>query len=252
LFNLLGYLLSQGISTNKALPKELDPCCTGLPKVSATDCSQNCTVCAQVCPTTAITLDAGSVILDRGACTACNLCIEKCPSGTIVPDRSTAVWSYQRDGLLQPPHSEQSPRPPESNFFSRSLAIRVVSTGCSACDLEVAASCNSIFDMDRFGISVVASPRFADALLITGPVPKSMHHALLSAYQAMSDPKLVIACGTCAISGGLHCGSYTEANGVGALLPTDVFIPGCPPHPLQIIQGLLAAKKLPGRGQRIG
>ena len=116
-----------------------------------------------------------------------------------------------------------------------------------ASDLELAAASNPIFDMERFGIQIVASPRFADALLITGPVPKAMHEPLLSCYEAMADPKIVIACGTCAISGGVHKNGYAEADGASAVLPVDLFIPGCPPHPWQIIRGILAARKLKGR-----
>lgn len=122
--------------------------------------------------------------------------------------------------------------------FARSIACRVVSTGCSACDLELSAASNSIFDMERFGIHVVASPRFADVLLVTGPVPKAMHEALKSCYEAMAEPKKVIAVGTCAISGGLHRGGYAQANGIADLLPVDVYIPGCPPHPWSIIDGI--------------
>jgi formate hydrogenlyase subunit 7 len=110
-------------------------------------------------------------------------------------------------------------------------SVYVVSTGCSACDREISAANNPIFDIERFGVQVVASPRFADVLLVTGPVPKAMHEPLRSCYKAMAHPKLVIACGTCAISGGVHAGGYAEANGVGAILPVDIFLPGCPPHP---------------------
>jgi Ni,Fe-hydrogenase III small subunit len=121
------------------------------------------------------------------------------------------------------------------------LAVRVVSTGCSACDLEIGATGNPIFDMERFGVSVVASPRAADALVVTGPVGKGMQSALLSCYEAMSEPRLVVAAGTCAISGGVHRGGHAEANGVDAVLPVDVYIPGCPPHPWSIIHGVMLA-----------
>jgi Ni,Fe-hydrogenase III small subunit len=144
---------------------------------------------------------------------------------------------------------DENERSERKGIFRRSLAIRVVSTGCSACDLEVLAVNNPIFDIERFGINVVASPRFADALLITGPVPKAMHAPLLSCYEAMARPKIVIACGTCSISGGVHEGTYTEANGVTSLLPVDVFIPGCPPHPWQLVNGILAAQRLSLQGR---
>lgn len=249
MLRLLSYLVNRGVATNKVAPDLLDESCHGLPTVTSVSCSDECGLCVSVCPTAAIRISDDSVNLDRGSCIGCNLCVEVCPTGTLVSDRSTAVWSYERQALvlsntLAAPAAKLRKG---SAPFSQSLAVRVVATGCSACDLEVVAASNPIFDLDRFGISVVASPRFADALLITGPVPKAMHEAVLSTYEAMADPKIVIACGSCAISGGVHAHGYAEANGVGALLPVDVFIPGCPPHPWQIIRALLAAKKLPGR-----
>jgi Ni,Fe-hydrogenase III small subunit/Pyruvate/2-oxoacid:ferredoxin oxidoreductase delta subunit len=243
MLSILSYLLGKGVATLKDLPETLDDCCTGLPQVTGELCADACDACQTLCPTNAIAVAGPSVTLDRGSCIGCNLCVEVCPTKTLVADRTTSVWSYDRTGLIQPKVSKLAPAAKTGlSLFAKSLAVRVVSTGCSACDLEVSASTNPIFDMDRFGISVVASPRFADALLVTGPVPKAMHAALKSAYQAMADPKIVIACGTCAISGGVHCNGYAEANGVSAVLPVDVFIPGCPPHPLQILEGLRAAQ----------
>jgi Ni,Fe-hydrogenase III small subunit len=119
--------------------------------------------------------------------------------------------------------------------------VREVSTGCNATDLEVAATTNAIFDCSRFGIHFVASPRFADALIVTGPVGRAMREPLLRCYEAMAEPRLVIAVGTCAISGGVHRGGYADANGATPHLPVDAFVPGCPPHPWSIIHGVLLA-----------
>jgi Ni,Fe-hydrogenase III small subunit len=157
-----------------------------------------------------------------------------------VANKNPSVARFKREDLIisnveKREIQEASIKP---GIFTKSIACRVVSTGCSACDLEVAACGNSIFDMERYGISVVASPRFADVLLVTGPVPKAMHEALKSCYEQMAEPRRVIAVGTCAISGGLHKGGYAEANGVESLLPVDMFIPGCPPHPWSIIDGI--------------
>ncbi len=251
MLKLLSYLISKGVATNKVIADSLDESCTGLPTVTDVSCATECNVCVSACPTDAVAVADGAVTLDRGACIGCNLCVEVCPTGTLVNDRSTSVWSYERQGLVRSKSSfAGEPQPAaQTGAFGQSLAIRVLSTGCAACDLEVAAAGNPIFDLERFGIGVVVSPRFADALLITGPVPKALHAAVLSSYEAMADPKIVIACGSCAISGGVHAHGYAEANGVTDLLPVDVFIPGCPPHPWQIIRALLAAKKLPGRRQ---
>jgi len=251
MLKLLSYLISQGVATAKELFPALDDACTGMPKLTDAPClGDSCNVCAQVCPTAAIDVTgeapAIAVSLDRGACIACGLCIETCPTATIAQDLSTAVARRQREDLVlstqrlgQP--QAASTRQPTPASFKKSLAVRVVSTGCSACDLEIGAAGNPVFDMERFGVQVVASPRAADALMVTGPVSKGMQSALLSCYEAMGEPRLVIAAGTCAISGGLHKGGYTEANGVDAIMPVDVYIPGCPPHPWSLTHGIMLA-----------
>ncbi|MBY0546162.1 MAG: NADH-quinone oxidoreductase subunit NuoB [Candidatus Obscuribacterales bacterium] len=247
MLRLLTYLLSKGVVTNKVIPELFGEEVTGLPKVTNNACEATCESCIGSCPTEAIRRLDVSVSVDRGACIACGQCLALCPTGTIINDRTVATHTYTREELILSSQGTSVPAVDNPGIFRKSLALRVVSTGCSACDLEISAAFNPIFDMERFGISVVASPRFADALLVTGPVPKAMHAPLLSCYQAMPGPKLVIACGTCAISGGVHKNSYTEANGVVPLLPVDVFIPGCPPHPWTLIQGVLAAQKLKGQ-----
>jgi len=124
--------------------------------------------------------------------------------------------------------------------FGRSLHIREVDTGsCGACESEIISANNPIYDLQRFGISFVASPRHADALLVTGPVSKNMLIALKKTYEAMPEPKFVITCGDCALDGGLFKGSYYVEGAVKDILPVDLHIPGCPPSPLNIIQVLL-------------
>jgi NADH-quinone oxidoreductase B subunit len=126
--------------------------------------------------------------------------------------------------------------------FGRSLAIREVDAGsCNGCEVEVNALTNAIYDIERFGLHIVASPRHADLLLVTGPVTRNMEHALRQTYDATPAPKLVVAMGTCAIDGGIFRGSYAVLNGVGNVLPVDVYIPGCPPRPQAIIQGIMLA-----------
>jgi Ni,Fe-hydrogenase III small subunit len=148
----------------------------------------------------------------------------------------------KREDLVISASNKSTPPDPTNeksrSIFKKSIAARVVSTGCSACDLEIGAAGNPIFDMERFGVHVVASPRFADVLVVTGPVPKAMHDPLLRCYNAMAEPRLVVALGTCAISGGVHHHGYTEANGVDNVIPVNVYIPGCPPHPWSIIYGI--------------
>ena len=127
-------------------------------------------------------------------------------------------------------------------MFGRSLHIREVSAGCcNACDLEVQALNNPIFDASRFGMSFVASPRHADMLLVTGVVSRNMEEALLRTYNAMPDPRLVVAVGACGYDGGLFKDSYAIAGGVAAVIPVNAYIPGCPPRPQALLHGILLA-----------
>jgi Ni,Fe-hydrogenase III small subunit len=124
--------------------------------------------------------------------------------------------------------------------FSRSLHIREVDTGsCGACESEIISANNPVYDLQRFGINFVASPRQADCLLVTGPVSKNMFIALKKTYEAMPEPKFVISCGDCALDGGLFKDAYYVCGSVGDILPVVLHIPGCPPTPLDIIQALL-------------
>jgi Ni,Fe-hydrogenase III small subunit len=128
--------------------------------------------------------------------------------------------------------------------FGRSLHIREVDTGsCGACESEIIACSNPLYDIQRFGIDFVASPRHADALLVTGPVSKNMELALKKTYEAMPAPKFVISLGDCASGGGLFKNSYYTCAGVENILPVTLHIPGCPPNPLTIIKTLLAFLK---------
>ena len=125
--------------------------------------------------------------------------------------------------------------------LGRSLSIRHVDAGsCNGCELEIHALGNAFYDLERFGLRFVASPRHADVLLVTGPVTRNMREALERTYNATPDPKWVVAVGHCAADGGIFAGSYAVVGGVGAVVHVDLHIGGCPPTPLQLLQGLLA------------
>ncbi len=125
--------------------------------------------------------------------------------------------------------------------LGRSLSIREVDAGsCNGCELEIHALNNAVYDLERFGLRFVASPRHADVLLVTGPVTRNMREALARTYHATPDPKWVVAVGDCALDGGLFSGSYAVVGGVSAVLPVDLHIPGCPPRPMQLLKGLLS------------
>ena len=157
--------------------------------------------------------------------------------------------------LLRPSLTEKAPRPCADALaelatsvdraarrrLGRSLSIREVDAGsCNGCELEIHALNNAFYDLERFGIRFVASPRHADVLMVTGPVTKNMREALERTYRATPDPKWVVAVGDCARDGGLFAGSYAITGGVSEVVPVDLHIPGCPPSPTRLLEGLLA------------
>jgi Ni,Fe-hydrogenase III small subunit len=159
------------------------------------------------------------------------------------------------EGLTHRPLTEPPPSPGDAALaelaanvnraarrrLGRSLAIREVDAGsCNGCELEIQALNNAFYDIERFGLHFVASPRHADVLLVTGPVTRNMREALERTYNATPDPKWVVAVGRCAADGGLFAGSYGVVGAVAAVVPVDLHISGCPPTPLQLLQGLLA------------
>ena len=165
-------------------------------------------------------------------------------------------------GIARTPLTEPRPRLDDSELaelaghldaaarrrLGRSLSIREVDAGsCNGCELEIHALSNAFYDLERFGLRFVASPRHADVLLVTGPVTKNMREALERTYNATPAPKWVVAVGDCAFDGGLFAGSYAVVGGVGAVVPVDLHIKGCPPRPLDLLKGLLSLIQSPAK-----
>jgi len=221
----------------------------GMPRFEPERCEASCNECAAVCPTSAITVETGQVgkerlAVDYGRCVVCQLCVEACPNDAAVASFDWAFGTRERPDLLLSkrtgPSDKMTSKRHSRNGFRRSLHIRHVDAGsCNGCESELQALNNPFYNLHRFGIFFTPSPRFADLLLVTGPVTYAMHEPLRRAYDAMPEPRWVMAVGTCAVSGGVAGGGYACGNGLDGVLPVDLYLPGCPPNPAAIIDALL-------------
>jgi len=244
--NLLRLRIKHGYQTIDDLSKaELPASFRGFPVIDETKIHNKGKACKNSCPAEAIELYP--LRIDMGKCTFCGEC-ESISDGAIKFSSEYKLGSTDREHLVV--RSGESFNKYYKNaieirkeirkIFSRSLKLRQVSAaGCNGCEMELAACSNVNFDMARFGIDFVASPRHADGIVITGPVSKNMAPALMDAYNSVSEPKIVIAVGSCAISGGLFADSKEINREFFNQVKIDLFVPGCPAHPLTFIHAVL-------------
>jgi Ni,Fe-hydrogenase III small subunit/formate hydrogenlyase subunit 6/NADH:ubiquinone oxidoreductase subunit I len=279
MFRILARSARTGIATD---PRPLAPRQgPGFPVIAFEQCTA-CGDCAQACPTGAIQVSpveaegpgtspgtsTRTVSLSYGPCIVCRECVGACPEGAVTAGSAFDLVAYTRDQLTHRASFDVDPASGRATFrgeerlpgptlaesaealaarlrgrFGRSLHVRQVDAGsCNGCELEIGATANPVFDLERFGIHFVASPRHADLLLVTGPVTRNMEIALLRTLEATPEPRAVVAVGACGCSGGI-CGegTYASRGGVDRVVPVDVYVPGCPPSPHAVLAGLFVA-----------
>lgn len=229
----------------------------GRPEIDLEKCTR-CGECVERCPSRAIVLDKkeNDIGINYDECVFCTLCEEICPVGAAKMTNEFELAEKDRILLRKSPIIIEERNILDKSYevicselslnikktFGRSLQIREVDSGsCNACDSEINALNNPFNDIERLGIKFVASPRHADMLLVTGAATRNMQLALAKTYNATPDPKLVVAVGACACSGGIFKDIYATSNGIDRIVPVDVYVPGCPPRPQAILYGILKA-----------
>ncbi|OIO00002.1 MAG: hydrogenase [Desulfovibrionaceae bacterium CG1_02_65_16] len=221
----------------------------GRPEVDPAACD-GCQACLPACPSGALSLEGG-LCLDLGRCLLCGGCAAACPRGAITFTGDFRQAASRREDLLLRGQPFALAKPLEQKrlrLFERSLTLRQVSAGgCAACELDTNVLGTLVYDLGRFGIRFAASPRHADGVLVTGPVTENMRLGLEKTWAAAPEPRVAIAVGACAISGGLYAGQTEAHDGCTGFVPVDLFVPGCAPHPWTILDGLL---RLLGRAEQ--
>jgi Ni,Fe-hydrogenase III small subunit/Pyruvate/2-oxoacid:ferredoxin oxidoreductase delta subunit len=235
MFKLLRKIITTGMVTEPWDAGAVGPNFRGQLVVKNEVCTR-CTACCSICPVEAIAINGDKLVIDHQACIFCGRCVEVCQDNAL---KHSANYKLAT-----------KPVPSEGSLFKqdvikvlgRSLAIRHVDAGsCNACDWEMTALTNPIYDLQQYGIDFVASPRHADMLMVTGTVTRNLTQALTMTYEATPTPKLVMAVGSCACSGATYGTSYAIRGGVDSIVPVDIYVPGCPPRPQALLHGLFLA-----------
>jgi Ni,Fe-hydrogenase III small subunit/NAD-dependent dihydropyrimidine dehydrogenase PreA subunit len=212
-----------------------DPLCANgysYGKIEVKDSCTGCGECSSECIVGAVQIENGKAAIDHRSCIYCGRCIEACGQGALSDSHEFRLAELELAG--------DELRRKIYKRFSRSLVLRSVDTGsCNACMLELSAMSNNYYSLSRYGIEFAASPRHADGIVVTGPVTINMKEALIKSYEAMAEPRIVIAAGACAHDGGIFKDSYGVVSRLEEIMPVDLTVPGCPPSPQALIYGLL-------------
>lgn len=242
MFKSLRVRLSQGKQSITDIRATRPTGLRGLPRIAEGACADGCDACVASCPTSAMRL--APVTIDLGRCIFCNECVLACPESKIQWTPEPRMGSVARADLLLTAGVEDRTKVRANDafakLFKRSLKLRHVSAGgCNGCELELNATANVNFDLQRYGIEWVASPRHADALVLSGTLTRTMKDAVRLAWEAMPAPRFVVVVGACAISGGLYDGARgVERSFLDDVIPA-LYVPGCPPHPLTFVNAIL-------------